>query len=151
MADVFSLDIRDLHRYLDTGTVYSVEWTLKGERTIGNSIILDAITKVTTGLGPADPNVFIPYADLTQAEVGSWIESVVGKDQLEEMKLVLTNKLDELENPTKGRGVPWPTKEKPADHPEATWNEANNAWEYPVDTSGDEGTAWHPTDENPTP
>lgn len=59
----------------------------------------------TCGFSP-DPTApdFVPYADLTEADVLAWVWDSVDKDTIEAS---LTAKIDEQKAPTTEAGVPW--------------------------------------------
>jgi len=147
MTDIFTWEIRDLNRYLDTGAVYSIEWTLKAERSVENVVVFDAQQQGVTGLGAPDPNNFIPYDSLTKEDTIQWLQAILGESDIEETKATLVQQLNELENPTKGRGIPWPQTPRPEGHPDATWNTETSTWDVIIDKSEDEGKAWHPDQE----
>ena len=56
-----------------------------------------------------DPNdVFIPYDELTQDEVISWVQTQLTSDQLSSYLTHLTEQIDEQKNPPKTNpGIPW--------------------------------------------
>lgn len=59
----------------------------------------------TCGFSPdASAPDFVPYADLTEADVLAWVWDSVDKDAIEAS---LTAKIDEQKNPTTESGLPW--------------------------------------------
>jgi len=49
---------------------------------------------------------YIPYADLTEAEVVGWVQESLGKDTVEEG---LATQIEAQKNPVQEAGVPWAT------------------------------------------
>ena len=60
-------------------TIYSVEWTLKGEDTSGNTVDLPGVTAI-----PYDETAdFTDYSSLTESQIISWIETNTDPETLE--------------------------------------------------------------------
>ena len=49
---------------------------------------------------------YIPYADLTEAEVVAWVQDSLGKDTVEAS---LTAQIEAQKNPVQETGLPWAT------------------------------------------
>jgi YbbR domain-containing protein len=49
---------------------------------------------------------YVPYADLTEAEVVGWVQESLGKDTVEAN---LTAQIEAQKNPVQEAGVPWAT------------------------------------------
>ena len=58
-------------------------------------------------IGFERPESLIPYADLTEAEVVSWVQEALGADKVAEVEAALQNQIDQQRNPTQAAGVPW--------------------------------------------
>jgi hypothetical protein len=58
-------------------------------------------------IGFERPENLIPFADLTEAEVVSWVQEALGADKVAEVEAALQAQLDEQRTPTKAAGVPW--------------------------------------------
>jgi len=58
-------------------------------------------------IGFERPDNLIPFADLTEAEVVSWVQEALGAEKVAEVETALQAQLDEQRNPTKAAGVPW--------------------------------------------
>jgi hypothetical protein len=54
-----------------------------------------------------DQDTFIPYDQLTEAEVVGWVQTSLGKDTVESS---LQSQIDLLKHPTQANGIPWSTK-----------------------------------------
>jgi hypothetical protein len=53
---------------------------------------------------------YVPYAELTEAEVVGWVQESLGKDKVEAS---LAEMIELLKNPVQEAGVPWVTLEAP--------------------------------------
>jgi len=51
-----------------------------------------------------DSDTYIPYADLTQAEVIGWVQTSLGKDTVEAS---LAAQIEAQKNPVQATGLPW--------------------------------------------
>jgi hypothetical protein len=58
-------------------------------------------------IGFERPDNLIPFADLTEAEVVSWVQEALGAEKVAEVEAALQAQLNEQRNPSKAAGVPW--------------------------------------------
>ena len=58
-------------------------------------------------LGFERPENLIPYADLTEADVVSWVQDALGADKVAEVEAALQVQIDQQRTPTKAVGTPW--------------------------------------------
>jgi hypothetical protein len=58
-------------------------------------------------LGFERPDNLIPFADLTEDEVVSWVKEALGADKVAEIEAALQTQIDQQRNPTQAAGVPW--------------------------------------------
>jgi hypothetical protein len=56
----------------------------------------------TVGVGAPDPQSFIPYSQLTEAEVQAWTESAMGEEQVAEYKTGLAQQIEAQKAPKSG-------------------------------------------------
>ena len=49
----------------------------------------------------------IPFADLTEADVVSWVKEALGADKVADIEAALQTQIDQQRTPTKADGVPW--------------------------------------------
>jgi hypothetical protein len=102
MTTTYTWHIANLERKTADGFVFTAHYTV------------DA----TDGRYPADgaygsigfkrPDNLIPFADLTEGLVISWVkEALGGPDKVAEIEAALQAQLDEQHQPTKAIGVPW--------------------------------------------
>jgi len=56
----------------------------------------------TVSVGKPDPQSFIPYQQLTEAEVQAWTESALGEEQVDSYKVSLANQIEAQKAPKSG-------------------------------------------------
>jgi len=100
MAATFEWKVAQLERNLADGGVTICHW-----RASASDGDYSASSYGTVGFTP-DPESedFVPYDDLTEAQVLGWVWESVDKDATE---AALQSKIDADMNPTTGTGVPW--------------------------------------------
>ena len=94
----FTWQIAQMDRLTSDGFVVTVHYNVNavdGE--------YNASTYGTTSY-TQDSDTYTPYADLTQEQVVSWVQTSLGKDTVEAN---LQNQIDALKNPTQVTGMPW--------------------------------------------
>lgn len=80
------------------GTVTSIHWSAKLTE-VGND--------GTVFLGPPDPNNYIPFSDITEAQAIQWAKDALGPETVSEIEADLATAEQSALNPTKGYDVPW--------------------------------------------
>lgn len=78
----------------ETDVVFTVHWTLSATDGTYNG---GAYGSVAMTLNPDEP--FIPYADLTEAEVIGWVQSALGAEQVAEYEAAVAQQLEAQINP----------------------------------------------------
>jgi hypothetical protein len=94
----FTWNVVQMDRLTSDGFVVTVHYTVNavdGEYT--------ASTYGTVGYTQGEGS-YIPYADLTEAEVVGWVQESLGKDTVEEG---LAAQIEAQKNPVQEAGVPW--------------------------------------------
>lgn len=76
-----------------------LEWTYILTQTI-NNIQYSAQVSGYFKLGEPDPNAFVPFEQVTQTEVGNWIESSFGEGEMTNLQNRLTLSIQEQSAPT---------------------------------------------------
>ena len=96
--------IAQLERNTTGNGVIVAHWRCNVEDTVGD-VTYTASSYGTCGFSPdpASPD-FVPYEDLTEADVLAWVYESVDKDATE---AALTANIEEQKNPVTETGLPW--------------------------------------------
>ena len=100
----FNWQVVQMDRLTSDGFVVTVHYTVNavdGEFT--------ASTYGTVGYTQGEGS-YVPYAQLTQAEVVGWVQKSLGKDTVE---AGLAAQIEAQKNPVQESGLPWVTLEAP--------------------------------------
>lgn len=102
MADTaFTWKIAQLERETQDGFVFVAHYTVDANDGTYSSGAYGSV-------GFERPENLIPFADLTEDTVVSWVKEALGGDEkVAEIEGALQSQLDEQRNPTKSAGVPW--------------------------------------------
>ena len=88
-----------------TDAVFSMHWRLTANDGAGHTAEIYGEQRT----GPIDPADFIPFADLTKAEVQGWLETELGADVVANMKTGLDAAIaNQINPPTVTLAPPWP-------------------------------------------
>ena len=96
--------ISNLNSTLPDGCVTTAHWRVsKTDGTASGSVY------GTISLPHKDHNdpTFIPYQDLTEAQVVQWVKEEMGADQVAAHEAAVDAQIDAQKNPTAASGVPW--------------------------------------------
>ena len=97
---VTNWSIANLERETADGFVFTAHYTVNAKD--------DTYSAGAYGsIGFERPENLIPFADLTEAEVVSWVQEALGEEKVAEVEAALQAQLDQQRNPTKAAGVPW--------------------------------------------
>jgi hypothetical protein len=92
--------IANLERETADGFVFTAHYTVNAKD--------DTYSAGAYGsLGFERPDNLIPFADLTEDEVVSWVKEALGADKVADVEAALQTQIDQQRNPTKAAGVPW--------------------------------------------
>jgi hypothetical protein len=92
--------IANLERETQDGFVFTAHYTVNAKD--------DAYSAGAYGsVGFERPDSLIPFAELTEADVISWVQEALGADKVAEVEAALQTQIDQQRNPTKAAGVPW--------------------------------------------
>ena len=97
--------VQNMTRVIDDGFVINVAWGCQASAEGCGGAFYGGTT--TYENDPAEPG-FIPYDDLTEAQVLDWVYAGLG-DQKAEIEATLTAKVQKQLTPTTANGVPWNT------------------------------------------
>jgi hypothetical protein len=92
--------IQQLDRRINDGFVYTVHWRATA---VDGVYTADVYSTASFTADPSSAD-FIPYDDLTEADVLDWVWINVDKDATEAS---LAAQIDAKKNPTTASGVPW--------------------------------------------
>jgi hypothetical protein len=92
--------IANLERETADGFVFTAHYTISAKSAAYSAGAYGSI-------GFERPENLIPFADLTEAQVISWVQEALGADKVTEIEAALQAQLDEQAAPTKAAGVPW--------------------------------------------
>jgi hypothetical protein len=92
--------IANLERETADGFVFTAHYTVNAKDETYSAGAYGSI-------GFERPENLIPFADLTEAEVVSWVQEALGADKVAEVEAALQNQIDQQRNPTQAAGVPW--------------------------------------------
>lgn len=104
MAIAYNWNIANLEHNVSDGGVIVAHWRVSAKETVGDDTFTTSAYG-TAGFTP-DPTApdFIPYADLTEANVLAWVWGSVDKD---EMEANLGQQIEDQKAPKTETGVPW--------------------------------------------
>lgn len=103
MADTtYTWTVSNMERNLADGMVTIVHYQVAAHDGTYSSSAYGCI-----GLDPADPASMVPYADLDEFTVASWVADKFGPEKVQEIQQALQNQIDLQRNPVTGAGVPW--------------------------------------------
>ena len=95
--------VSNMERKLDAiGTVYTVHYTVTHFRDGEQAGAYGSI-----GLEAPEPGTGIPYAELTEETVISWLTTHFGDEKVAEIEAALDAQIGEKLAPTHSAGVPW--------------------------------------------
>lgn len=100
MAAAFTWKVANLDRETEDGFVFTVHYTISATDGVYNSGAYGSI-------GLERPETLIPFADLTEELVISWVKEKLGEEKVTEVEAALETQLNEQRHPTKASGVPW--------------------------------------------
>lgn len=110
--------------------IHTIHWRYNVTKVVGDKTYF-VDTYGASGVGQPNPENFIPYEDITEAEIISWLEATL---PIESMQSGLEAKLEEQINPTElTPELPWAKKELPS----VTATEVP-VFEEPITTENDE-------------
>jgi myo-inositol-hexaphosphate 3-phosphohydrolase len=95
----FTWNVVQMDRLTSDGFVVTVHYTVNA---VDGEYV--ASTYGTVGYTEQPDEQYIPYADLTKAEVIGWVQDSLGKDTVEEG---LTAQIEAQKNPVQESGLPW--------------------------------------------
>jgi hypothetical protein len=99
MAISYNWQIGTMDRLTSDGFVVTVHYNVSAQDGEYN-----ANTYGTVGYTEQPGESFVPYDQLTEAQVVGWVQESLGKDEVEAS---LASQIEAQKNPTQESGVPW--------------------------------------------
>ena len=99
-----NLNIVTIDRTLPDAVCTTVHWTASktdGDYTASNYGSLGLPDK-----DPSDPT-FVPYEDITEAQVVEWVKSAMGEEAVAALEASLDSQIEAQKHPVSASGVPW--------------------------------------------
>ena len=90
-----------------TDAVVEVLWKLTGEQAVEGSTSTLIVTRTGAISIEPDPAEFIPFDQLTPAQVINWVNVKLGYDQTQQLIKNIVKEIDLQKNPVQYRTVPW--------------------------------------------
>ena len=100
MATAYTWHIANLERETTDGYVFTAHYTVDAEDGTYRSGAYGSV-----GLERGD--TLIPFADLTEDTVISWVKAKLGDEAVTNIETALQAQLDEQHTPSKASGLPW--------------------------------------------
>ena len=103
--------ISSLDRALPDGVVLTAHWRVSKTQDGHTGSVYGTIS--FPAKDPAEPD-FIPYDQLTEAQVVEWVKDAMGANQVSAYEAAVQGQIDAQINPTKASGVPWSSAQQAA-------------------------------------
>jgi hypothetical protein len=96
--------ISQLDRSMPDGVVLTAHWRVGDTQGSVSGSVYGTIS-----FPAKDPNdsTFIPYDDLTQAQVVQWVKDEMGSNQVSAYEAAVQGQINAQVNPTTASGTPW--------------------------------------------
>jgi hypothetical protein len=101
----YTWKVTQLERETTDGYVYTAHWTLNATETVEDKTYT-AGAYGSIGFERPEEDL-IPFEDLTEELVTSWVLDKLGEEQVVNMETSLTNQIQEQKIPSKLQGLPW--------------------------------------------
>ena len=89
-----------------TNVINLVHWRVEESETVGEETYT-ASSYGTQGIGSPDPDNYIAYDQVTEAECINWCKSEMGSEQVTSNEDSLAANIALQKNPIDGHGTPW--------------------------------------------
>lgn len=103
----FSWRINDLDRQLTDGYVFQAHWSCTASANKTDSFGRPYIATVSGAEGLSKPDVLIPFENLSEATVISWIKEAMGPERVAEVERAAEMLMLSTYEPAEGNGLPW--------------------------------------------
>jgi len=99
-----NLNIAQLDRTLPSGVVNTIHW--QASQTDGDFTASAYGSLGVPAKEPSDPT-FIPFDQLTEAEVKQWVLDTMGEEAVAALQSNLDGQIEAQKHPTSASGLPW--------------------------------------------
>ena len=99
-----NLTIVNTDRQLPSGVVQTIHW--QASQTDGDFTASAYGSIGVPAKDPSDPT-FIPFDQLTEAEVKQWVLQTMGEEQVAALQANLDGQIEAQKHPTSASGLPW--------------------------------------------
>ena len=96
--------ISQLDRTLPDGVVYTAHWRVSKTDGDASASVYGSIQIPVKSV--SDPD-FIPYEDLTEADVVGWVKDEMSAEQVAAHEASVAAQIDAQKNPVSASGLPW--------------------------------------------
>ena len=100
MATTVTWKIANLERETEDGFIFAAHYTVNADDGTYTSGAYGS-------LGFERPDNLVPFSQLTEATVISWVKEKLGEEKVAEIEAALQSQINEQKHPTKAAGVPW--------------------------------------------
>ena len=101
----YTWKVSQLERESSDGYVFTAHWNVNATETVEDKTY-SAGAYGSIGLERPEEDL-IPFENLTEELVVSWVLDKLGEEQVTNMETSLTNQIQEQKTPSKLQGLPW--------------------------------------------
>ena len=101
----YTWKVSQLERESSDGYVFTAHWNVNATETVEDKTY-SAGAYGSIGLERPEEDL-IPFEELTEELVVSWVLDKLGEEQVVNMETSLTNQIQEQKTPSKIQGLPW--------------------------------------------
>mgnify|MGYP000002752841 CR=1 FL=1 len=99
--------ILQLERHTSTGGVFSADWIAEDHEVIEGTIHRGMYQALTSFTPEPDSEGFTPFADLTEADIVTWLKTTLSSDEMTSVEQTIATQISESKAPTTAKGLPW--------------------------------------------
>lgn len=103
----FTYKIANLERNVQDGGVITAHWILNGTDTQGETTYTGSVYGSIGLEYDASAPTFIPFEDLTEEVVVSWVKEAMGEETVAAQEAAVQGQIDDQKAPKTESGLPW--------------------------------------------
>jgi hypothetical protein len=104
MTNTYTWTVNQLERLAQTGEIQTVHYSVAAR---SEDQVYASSAYGSLSLDPADPDNMISFADVTEAEVVSWVQAKFGEEKVAEIEAALLQQIEDQRAPKVAQGLPW--------------------------------------------